>query len=136
LLALAAGAGARFLAVADRRVAAVGAAARLEALLVASGARVRRVQPAALAEAEDAVAWAIGAGPRATLLALAPCVRRGPRSAPLAVAPVRCNRCGACLRLGCPAISDPGGEALAIEPEICIGCGLCAPLCRSRAIGP
>jgi TPP-dependent indolepyruvate ferredoxin oxidoreductase alpha subunit len=137
LLAGSAAAGARFLAVADRSSAVgLGAASRLEALLVASGARLRSFDPAALTEAEDAVAWAMSAGPGATLLALAPCVRRAPRSAPLAIAPVRCNRCGACLRLGCPAISDPGGEALAIDPGTCTGCGLCAPLCRSRAIEP
>jgi indolepyruvate ferredoxin oxidoreductase alpha subunit len=52
------------------------------------------------------------------------------------VAAARCNRCGACLALACPAISDPGGEAMAVDPAVCTGCGLCAPLCRSRAIGP
>jgi NAD-dependent dihydropyrimidine dehydrogenase PreA subunit len=54
---------------------------------------------------------------------------------PLAIAASRCNRCGACLRLGCGAISDVGGEALVIDPEACAGGGLCAPLCRARAIG-
>jgi NAD-dependent dihydropyrimidine dehydrogenase PreA subunit len=55
-------------------------------------------------------------------------------AAPLAIAPSRCNRCGACLRLGCGAISDPGGEALVIDASACAGGGLCAPLCRGRAI--
>jgi NAD-dependent dihydropyrimidine dehydrogenase PreA subunit len=53
----------------------------------------------------------------------------------LAIAPSRCNRCGACLRLGCGAISDVGGEALVIDPVACAGGGVCAPLCRARAIG-
>ncbi len=66
----------------------------------------------------------------------APWAGPGPRRPPLAVAEARCNRCGACLRLGCPAIEDAGGEGLAIDPARCTGCGLCAPLCRARAIGP
>lgn len=57
------------------------------------------------------------------------------RAAPFAIAPSRCNRCGSCLDLGCPAISDVGEEALSIDPAACIGCGLCAPLCRARAMG-
>ena len=53
---------------------------------------------------------------------------------PLAITPSRCNRCGACLRLGCPAISDLGGEALVVDAGACNGCGACAPVCRARAI--
>jgi TPP-dependent indolepyruvate ferredoxin oxidoreductase alpha subunit len=62
--------------------------------------------------------------------------RRAARRAPLLIAARRCNRCGHCLALGCPAISDLGGEALEVDPAACTGCGLCAPLCRSRAITP
>lgn len=55
---------------------------------------------------------------------------------PLAIEERRCNRCGSCLKLGCPAIADGGGEALVIDEAVCTGCGLCVPLCRARAIGP
>jgi TPP-dependent indolepyruvate ferredoxin oxidoreductase alpha subunit len=58
-------------------------------------------------------------------------LRGGPA---FAIAASRCNRCGACLRLGCPAISDVGGEALVVDGDACTGCGACAPVCRSRAI--
>lgn len=65
------------------------------------------------------------------------CARNVTRAAPpLAIAPSRCNRCGACLGLGCPAISDVGGEALVIDPALCAGGRICAPLCRARAIAP
>lgn len=53
---------------------------------------------------------------------------------PVAIAASRCNRCGACLRLGCPAISDVGGEALVVDAAACTGCGACEPICRARAI--
>jgi TPP-dependent indolepyruvate ferredoxin oxidoreductase alpha subunit len=66
--------------------------------------------------------------------ALPACAAGAAGMAPLAIAPSRCNRCGACLRLGCGAISDVGGEALVIDASACAGGGLCAPLCRARAI--
>jgi TPP-dependent indolepyruvate ferredoxin oxidoreductase alpha subunit len=59
-----------------------------------------------------------------------------PRLAPLSIEERRCNRCGSCLKLACPAIADGGGEALVIDEATCTGCGLCVPLCRARAIGP
>jgi indolepyruvate ferredoxin oxidoreductase alpha subunit len=67
---------------------------------------------------------------------ISPGVQSAPRRAPLAIAEARCNRCGSCLKLGCPAIADSGGEALVIEAATCSGCGICTPLCRARAIGP
>jgi indolepyruvate ferredoxin oxidoreductase alpha subunit len=70
------------------------------------------------------------------LIARSPCAhQRQDFRPPQAVDPARCNRCGACLRLGCPAASD-GPEAVVIDPAACAGCGLCAQVCRSRAIGP
>jgi indolepyruvate ferredoxin oxidoreductase alpha subunit len=47
----------------------------------------------------------------------------------------RCNRCGACLRLGCPALSDDL-ESVVVSASACAGCGLCAQVCRPRAIEP
>ncbi len=58
----------------------------------------------------------------------------GGAPAPLAIVPERCNRCGACLRLGCEAISDLGGEALVIDAALCSGGGLCVSACRAQAI--
>jgi indolepyruvate ferredoxin oxidoreductase, alpha subunit len=73
---------------------------------------------------------------RARLRPIIPCVQSAPQPAPLAIAEARCNRCGSCLKLGCPAITYAGGEAMVIEAATCTGCGICLPLCRARAIGP
>ncbi len=132
MLASATRAGASRVVVADVRV---GAWHEVEAALAAAGARAVRVDPADLAAIETAVRAGVEPG-GAVLVALSACARGAPRSEPLSIAASRCNRCGACLALGCPAISDPGGEAIAIDAATCTGCGLCAPLCRGRAIAP
>jgi indolepyruvate ferredoxin oxidoreductase, alpha subunit len=47
----------------------------------------------------------------------------------------KCDKCGICLMLGCPAIQKSAGHAI-IDASLCIGegCGLCAQLCPHRAI--
>jgi indolepyruvate ferredoxin oxidoreductase alpha subunit len=57
------------------------------------------------------------------------------------VDPERCNGCGLCFRIACPAIVasddiDPKtGRALAwIDPLLCTGCEICAQVCARGAI--
>ena len=47
--------------------------------------------------------------------------------------PVACTHCGACLRVGCPALVDRE-EHVAIDPLQCAGCGLCFDLCEFDAV--
>lgn len=108
----------------------------VEALLAAAGVRPARIDPADVRGAEDAVsreAAAAAPGLRA-IVTLATCARTSPRGLPLEVLASRCNRCGACLGLGCPAISDDGEEAMRVDPGVCTGCARCVPLCRNRAL--
>lgn len=132
VLAAAAATGARLLVVADRGAGA----AEVTAALARAGARAVSIDPGDLAAAEAAARRAAdaGEGGLAAVVALSACRRGAPAAAPFAIAPSRCNRCGACLGLGCPAIADGGGEAMVIDAATCTGCGLCAPLCRGRAI--
>lgn len=59
----------------------------------------------------------------------------------LAVDEERCNGCGLCFRVGCPAIVESGrlddgtGRAKArIDPLLCTGCEICAQVCPREAI--
>ena len=46
------------------------------------------------------------------------------------------TKCGACVRLGCPAISrDENGRAV-IDTSLCVGCAQCVQVCRFDAIVP
>jgi NAD-dependent dihydropyrimidine dehydrogenase PreA subunit len=126
-------AGARLLVVADR-IGPVRSTA-LEDSLARAGASVARLDLDDVAGTEKRVRTAVGS-PGTVLLSLSPCARGLPRGVPLVVEASLCNRCGACVSLACPAISDGGGESVAVDPAVCTGCGRCAPLCRSRALRP
>ncbi len=53
---------------------------------------------------------------------------------PLRVDEERCNGCGLCFRVGCPAIvKRPDGKA-SIDPLLCTGCEVCAQVCGRKAI--
>jgi indolepyruvate ferredoxin oxidoreductase alpha subunit len=51
-----------------------------------------------------------------------------------------CTSCGACFRVGCPAISgseernEKGRQKAEIDPLICTGCSICAQICPADAI--
>ena len=67
------------------------------------------------------------------IVALAPCaltVRDKPGE--VVVDDERCNLCGLCLDVGCPALA-PDEVAMRIT-DACSGCGLCIELCRRGAL--
>jgi indolepyruvate ferredoxin oxidoreductase alpha subunit len=98
--------------------------------------RVREVDALDLAATEAALREELARPELSVVVARGRCpmARTTPRP-PCAVNGVRCNRCGACLRLGCPAISD-GFDAMVIDADTCAGCGLCVQVCRAGAIAP
>ena len=67
------------------------------------------------------------------IIALAPCVLMTREQAgEVVVDEERCNLCGVCVDLGCPAIA-PGEDAVSVL-ETCTGCGLCVEVCRRDAL--
>ncbi len=44
----------------------------------------------------------------------------------------KCKKCGACVKLGCPAIR--AGDTISIVSEACTGCSLCKQVCHFDAI--
>jgi indolepyruvate ferredoxin oxidoreductase, alpha subunit len=45
----------------------------------------------------------------------------------------KCNKCGVCIRLGCPAIQLRDGS-YSINELLCTGCGVCTAVCKNGAI--
>jgi indolepyruvate ferredoxin oxidoreductase alpha subunit len=67
------------------------------------------------------------------VIALAPCVLMvREKAGEIIVDDERCNLCGLCLDLGCPALA-PGEQAVAVT-DVCTGCGLCFEVCRRGAL--
>ncbi len=62
-------------------------------------------------------------------------VRR--RANPRTVDAEKCNRCGTCLRIGCPAIQSVDGQVY-IDANLCVGdyCTICQQICPHQAIIP
>ena len=46
----------------------------------------------------------------------------------------KCKKCGACMRIGCPAITKNSDGTVKIDETMCNGCGLCMNYCKFGAI--
>lgn len=46
----------------------------------------------------------------------------------------KCKKCGACLKIGCPALTKNPDGTISIDGNNCNGCGLCASQCKFGAI--
>jgi len=113
-----------------------GSALDIEALARALGVtRVRTVDPQDVAATESAIREEIAAEELSVIVAKAPCallVRE--YSERYMVDDELCTACGACIKLGCPAIAKGEDGKATIDISTCVGCGQCPQICRFDAI--
>ena len=70
------------------------------------------------------------------IIAKAPCALLKGQKFPnvCVVDPEKCKKCGACMRIGCPAMTRGADGVVKIDPTMCNGCGLCMNYCKFGAI--
>ena len=107
--------------------------------------RVHEVAPYDLAQLEKVFAECLDCGEPAVVVVRGPCVLHEKWAGKFIneVDAAKCTACGACFRIGCPAIvrgeaKDPAGKRFKsrIDPQFCTGCNLCAQVCKFGAISP
>ncbi len=70
------------------------------------------------------------------IIAKAPCALLKGQKFPnkCVVSPEKCKKCGACMKIGCPAITRAEDGIVKIDETMCNGCGLCMNYCKFGAI--
>ena len=96
---------------------------------------IQTVNPYDLRATITAVDEALNTPAPSLIVSVAPCPlhERKPVGTVRHLAEGSCKKCGACLKLGCPAIEQRTGVPT-INELLCIGCGLCEQVCRFNAI--
>ncbi|MEJ2420933.1 MAG: thiamine pyrophosphate-dependent enzyme [Acidobacteriota bacterium] len=97
--------------------------------------RVVQVDPYDMENAKKVLEEELAAKELSVVVAVAPCVlaHRVTLGAPVDIDLELCNRCGACVRVGCMALHEQEGFP-EIDPDLCNGCGVCAQVCEEAAI--
>ena len=70
------------------------------------------------------------------IITKAPCVLLKGQKFPnlCKVDPDACKKCGACMKIGCPAMTRGEDGKVKIDATMCNGCGLCTNYCKFNAI--
>jgi len=70
------------------------------------------------------------------IIAKAPCALLKGQKFPnrCEVASDECKKCGACMKIGCPAMTRQKDGTVRIDETMCNGCGLCMSYCKFSAI--
>lgn len=111
-------------------------AINLEALIKGIGIdRVAVVDPFDVKGFKEVLQEELKAKEPSVIIARRPCaLLLKETKAPMAIDEDKCKECGACLKIGCPAIEKTGGVPI-IHQDQCVGCNLCANVCPHDMIG-
>ena len=105
----------------------------LEAVCEAVGAHVRVVNPMQIKDMEQVLREETQRDGVSVIIARYPCALLDKRpKQPCTIAD--CHRCGACLRLGCPALERGADGAVRVNAALCNGCRLCKQMCAFGCI--
>ena len=108
----------------------------IEALCRAVGfRRVTVVDPNNLKEMDRVLQEELNAEEPSVIIARRPCVmlKSVKKHPPLRVELDKCNGCGLCMRIGCPAILKRG-DKVEIDRTQCVGCQVCMQMCHHDAL--
>lgn len=110
----------------------------LEALCRAVGFdRVRVVDPNQLKEMDKVLKEELAAEEPSVIITRSPCVmlKSVKKAPPLKVDQDKCNGCGLCMKIGCPAIVLRESEGkVEIDRTQCVGCQVCMQMCHRDAL--
>ena len=109
----------------------------LETLCRAVGInRVTVVDPYNLAECERVIMEELRASEPSVIISRRPCalLKNVKHAGPVSIDSSKCKGCGACMKIGCPAISMENGNAK-IDATQCTGCSVCTQLCSFDVFG-
>jgi len=110
-----------------------GPAVDIETLCAGVGVRCTTVDANDYDALDAAIAGEAETPGLGVVVARAPCIlMTRARPGVAVVDEERCNLCGLCLDLGCPALA-PGDGAVTVTDQ-CTGCGLCIEVCRRGAL--
>ena len=107
----------------------------LETLCRAVGInRVKVVDPYDLAECDRVIKEELKADEPSVIISRRPCalLKSVKHAGPISIDGEKCKGCGACMQIGCPAISMENGVAK-IDATQCTGCSVCKQMCHSDA---
>ena len=103
--------------------------------------KVVKVSADDLAELEKVLKDAMDGDEGALVIAYAPCriAAKLTKEGLCAVDPDKCKACGACFKMGCPAMTRgkevrPGAFQMVIDSNQCAGCRQCGQVCKFGAI--
>ncbi len=85
---------------------------------------------------EETIRTAVNGDELTVIIAKAPCVLLKGQKFPnrCEVDPDACKKCGACMKIGCPAMTRGADGKVRIDATMCNGCGLCRSYCKFGAI--